>query len=717
MKIRHVIYLFFIMLFVHCGYSLAPQNNLVEIFSQIDVSGVRFSKIARDIFMAEWRDSGFYPDQGVQFSETYLLSINDILKRMKWSPEFGYMESALTYNGRLKDAHITVNNSGQIVLYMHLEFPPEEGGKEFCWSFNTDLDSINPEWSEISDTQDPYLETLNLGDGRYKLSEGLILQKLQHDQMVKSGHARFPVFTLNDRIMDATEIFLNSTATARQNEWVLDFIKLVFPLVVDAHRGLSFGSQLTTLLEERALDIIREHFNAPISHELIIAGNTSEVVNKTVDILVKSGAFHENQVVGISPNAHHSFSLPFLEKDPYAFYMPINKETQCIDVTALGTLLKNYYENGGKIDWLFVPGADNVPGTVNDIPAILKLAKKYGIKVGVDGAQLSPHYEVDLQRGVLALNDESLTPDFYVFSGHKFSSGTLGASFLNSDLTNLNDIHSSPPETGGSVALLAPIQLEIGQDTLILKKGKELTQVVRWANDRQKFAVGSPNVIGTAQLATSLLLHKYTYYPSKRHKNILTLQLIRGLKKLENSIPGLKLNIFGPMSLNWESLKNRLGVVTFEAFKDGDEVTDEMIGGFLNMHGFNVRIGCFCAHNAVLCFKQVPDSMVQHMLRLVDQGHKRVSGLVRASLSATNSDHEIDLFLKVLNKLFTTIEVIDSDSYKAGEYTYVYSPSRGFHVDVISSPREDLIHKAVNQLFKPRPGINLGEFQMARRSV
>lgn len=86
-----------------------------------------------------------------------------------------------------------------------------------------------------------------------------------------------------------------------------------------------------------------------------------------------------------------------------------------------------------------VTHVSNVLGTINPIKDIAKIAHDHGAIIVVDGAQSTPHMQIDVQ---------DLDCDFFAFSGHKMCGPTgIGVLYGKKDLLN----NMEPAEFGGEM--------------------------------------------------------------------------------------------------------------------------------------------------------------------------------------------------------------------------------------------------------------------------
>ncbi|MEP3297829.1 MAG: cysteine desulfurase-like protein [Pseudoruegeria sp.] len=156
--------------------------------------------------------------------------------------------------------------------------------------------------------------------------------------------------------------------------------------------------------------------------------------------------------------------------------------------------------------------ASNMTGSINDIPALAKLAKDAGALVFVDAVQLAPHHLVDVN---------ALGCDFLACSSYKFFGPHLGLIWGRGDL-----LSALYPYKGRCVSDDIPDRFECGTPQYELLAG--LSATVQYFEDLGR--MGSSLTDRRALIAKS-------YQMSRDYEEPLTNLLIEGLKQ----IPGVKI--------------------------------------------------------------------------------------------------------------------------------------------------------------------------------
>ncbi|MCF6335565.1 MAG: aminotransferase class V-fold PLP-dependent enzyme, partial [Spirochaetales bacterium] len=195
----------------------------------------------------------------------------------------------------------------------------------------------------------------------------------------------------------------------------------------------------------------------------------------------------------------------------------------------------------------------NVFGTINNIELIIKKAHALNIPVLIDGAQSSPHMQIDVQ---------ALNCDFFAFSGHKLY-GPMGIGVLYGKEEYLE---SMPPFMGGGDMI----------------RSVKLTGST-WNELPWKFEAGTPNVGGAAGLGSAIdYINELSFESICNYEDMLT----EYAGKLLSGIKNIKL--YGPDG-------DRAGVFSFTH----DDLHPHDMAQFLDRFGIAVRAGHHCAQPAM----------------------------------------------------------------------------------------------------------------------
>ena len=215
---------------------------------------------------------------------------------------------------------------------------------------------------------------------------------------------------------------------------------------------------------------MQQFINAKHHHEVIFTSGTTGSINLVASSFGKKHLQAGDEII-ISTMEHHSNIVPWQmiceEKGAILKVIPISDK---------GELLMDEFEKllSSKTKLVSITHVSNTLGTINPVKEIIKLAKKAGAFVLIDGAQAVPHTKVDVQ---------ALDCDFYAFSAHKMF-GPTGVGILYGKEAILNDL---PPYQGGGDMI----------KTVTFEK-------TTYNELPHKFEAGTPNIVGGLGLAAAI---------------------------------------------------------------------------------------------------------------------------------------------------------------------------------------------------------------------
>lgn len=240
----------------------------------------------------------------------------------------------------------------------------------------------------------------------------------------------FPI--LKREISGKPLIYLDNTATSQTPRCVVESIdNMYYNTKANVHRGVHTLSQEATDLVEETREKVREYINATSIQEIIFTRGTTEAINLVASSFGDS--LRNSDEIILTVMEHHANIVPWQllqrHKRITLKVVPIN---EC------GELDQEVYENMFTDDTRLVAlcHVSNVLGTVNPIKKMIEIAHSHSVPVLIDGAQATPHMNVD----VLDLN-----ADFYAFSSHKMY-GPSGVGVLYGKKKFLD---AMPPYQGG----------------------------------------------------------------------------------------------------------------------------------------------------------------------------------------------------------------------------------------------------------------------------
>ena len=354
----------------------------------------------------------------------------------------------------------------------------------------------------------------------------------------------FPI--LSRTVYDRPLVYLDNAATTQKPLCVLDAMRDEYLNVnANVHRGVHYLSQQATDLHEAARETVRRFINAPKTEEIIFTRGTTESINLVVSSFCEEFMGEGDEVI-VSVMEHHSNIVPWqLQAAKRGIALKV------IPIDDSGNLLMDEYEKlfSDRTKIVSVAHVSNTLGTVNPVKDIVRIAHEHGVPVMVDGAQSTPHFNVDVQ---------DLDCDFFAFSGHKIY-GPTGVGVLYGKEEWLDRL---PPYQGGGEMI-------------------ESVSFERTVFERLpfKFEAGTPDYVATHGLATAL-----NYVSALGMDNIAAheRELTAYCMEQMQTIPGIRL--FG-------TTPDKDAVVSFLV---GDIHHLDM-GTLLDRLGIAVRTGHHCA--------------------------------------------------------------------------------------------------------------------------
>ncbi|KRT69200.1 MAG: cysteine desulfurase [candidate division NC10 bacterium CSP1-5] len=354
----------------------------------------------------------------------------------------------------------------------------------------------------------------------------------------------FPI--LGEKIRGKPLVYLDNAATSQKPQVVIDTIRQFLSTYnSNVHRGVHQLSERATEVFEQARTRVQSFINAAESREIIFVRGTTEAINLVAQSYGRTHIGTGDEIV-ISAMEHHSNIVPWQilceQTGAVLRVVPINDDGEML-LDEYVTLLTP------RTRLVAVAHVSNALGTINPVREIIRLARRQGVPVLVDGAQAVPHLQVDVRE---------LDCDFYAFSGHKvFGPTGIGVLYGRARL-----LEAMPPYQGGGDMI------------------KSVTFAKTVYNDLPfKFEAGTPHIGGVIGLGAALDyldgvgLDRVTAYEHEL--------LVHATEAL-SAIPGVR--IIG-------TAKEKASVVSFVV--DGVHAHD--IGTVLDHEGIAIRAGHHCA--------------------------------------------------------------------------------------------------------------------------
>ena len=379
-------------------------------------------------------------------------------------------------------------------------------------------------------------------------------------------------------------VYLDSAATSLTPVQVIDAIVSYYKdMRANVHRGAYQTSIEVSERFESAHETILDFFSAD-GYDVAFTKNATEAIN-TVASGIEIGENKKNIVV--TALEHHSNLIPW-----QIYSRKRNLELRTIPVDRYGVidyeLLPDYIDRDTGI--VAFTHVSNVTGTINNVKAIVELARDNNAITVVDGAQAAGHFPVNLKK---------ISCDFYIFSGHKGVLGPTGSGgFIYR--TGLENIMQPLIYGGGMIKHVSEHNFSL-------------------ADGHTRFEGGTPNIAGIIGLQEGI---NYIYRVGCRdiaeHEKKLTDKIISGLKNIDN------IEIYGP-----QDLEIHAGVISF------------------NIKGVN-------PHDTAIILDEVGNIAVRSGFHCAMPLMKYLGcdeGTVRASVHLYNNEDDINRFLHNLEDI------------------------------------------------------------------
>jgi cysteine desulfurase/selenocysteine lyase len=354
----------------------------------------------------------------------------------------------------------------------------------------------------------------------------------------------FPI--LAEKIRGKPLVYLDNAATSQKPQVVIDTVhQFLSTYNSNVHRGVHQLSERATEAYEQARARVQHFINAAEAREIIFVRGTTEAINLVAQSYGRTRIGTGDEIV-ISAMEHHSNIVPW-----QILCEQTGAVLRVVPINDAGEILLDEYAKllSPRTRLVAVAHVSNALGTINPVREIIRLARRQGVPVLVDGAQAVPHLKVDVRE---------LDCDFYAFSGHKvFGPTGIGVLYGRAPL-----LESMPPYQGGGDMI------------------KAVTFAKTVYNDLPyKFEAGTPHISGVIGLGAALDylddvgLDRVTAYEHEL--------LVHATDAL-SAIPAVR--IIG-------TAKEKASVVSFVV--DGVHAHD--IGTVLDHEGIAIRAGHHCA--------------------------------------------------------------------------------------------------------------------------
>ena len=307
-------------------------------------------------------------------------------------------------------------------------------------------------------------------------------------------------------------IYFDNAATTQRPIQVIEAVSNFYRRHnANIHRGIHTLSMEATDMYEKARERISSFIGAK-PKELIFTYGTTSSINFLSQTLLHSGILKEGDVVLLTLLEHHSNILPWQRLKRFGVSL------RFVDVNDKGVLNEDdVVKNLEGVRLLSITGLSNVTGQKVDLEKVLDAAKRRGVLVHVDGAQLVPHSKVNVD-GM----------DFLSFSAHKMLGPTgIGALYISERFL---DVLEPFLFGGGMIDRVTP-------------------QESTFAKPPEKFEAGTPNIAGAVGFAAAVdYLESIGMDEVERHERELVEYALGRFKELDF------LEVYGPQDSRHTSI-------------------------------------------------------------------------------------------------------------------------------------------------------------------
>lgn len=286
---------------------------------------------------------------------------------------------------------------------------------------------------------------------------------------VASIRRDFPA--LNQKVHGKPLVWFDNAATTQKPQSVIDAISYYYAHDnSNIHRAAHTLAARSTDAFEGVRDKVKTFLGAATSKEIIFVRGTTEGINLISQTYGRKFLRPGDEIV-LSTLEHHANIVP---------WQMVAKETgaiiRVIPVTDQGEIMLEEYQQllGPKTKLVALTQASNSLGTILPVTEMTQMAKRYGARVLIDGAQSVSHIPVNVQE---------MGCDFFVFSGHKIFGPTgIGVVYAKQELQEI-----MPPWQGGGNMI------------------KNVTfEETTFSDPPNKFEAGTPNIADTVGLGAAL---------------------------------------------------------------------------------------------------------------------------------------------------------------------------------------------------------------------
>ncbi|MCY2965795.1 MAG: aminotransferase class V-fold PLP-dependent enzyme, partial [Planctomycetota bacterium] len=302
-----------------------------------------------------------------------------------------------------------------------------------------------------------------------RLSNGGSVPETARPFDVQAIRRDFPI--LKQSIHGKPLAWFDNAATTQKPQSVIDALSRFYTTDnSNIHRGAHTLAARATDAYEQARQKVQKFVGAGSVEEIIFVRGTTEGINLIAQTYGRKFLQPGDEIV-LSQLEHHANIVPWQmiarEKGAVLRVIPVNDR---------GEILLEEYQRllGPRTRLVALTQASNSLGTLLPVVEMTQMAKRYGARVLIDGAQSVAHVPVNVREHDF---------DFFVFSGHKIFGPTgIGAVFAKSELQEI-----MPPWQGGG-NMIRHVTFE------------ETT----YAEPPARFEAGTPNIADAVGLGAAL---------------------------------------------------------------------------------------------------------------------------------------------------------------------------------------------------------------------
>jgi cysteine desulfurase/selenocysteine lyase len=387
----------------------------------------------------------------------------------------------------------------------------------------------------------------------YFLDDGIPTWSGDTPPVQPSGHpafdaaavrADFPI--LSEQVNGRPLIWLDNAATTQKPQAVIDRLSYFYRHEnSNIHRAAHELAARATDAYEKARDTVRRFLGAPSSDNIVFVRGATEGINLVAKSWGRQHVRSGDEIL-ITWLEHHANIVPWQQLADQT-----GARLRVAPVDERGQVRLDEYEKllSDRTKIVAFSQVSNALGTVTPAAEMVRLARRRGAHVLVDGAQSVSHMPVNVQE---------LDCDWFVFSGHKLFAPTgIGAVFARGSVWE-----ATPPWQGGGNMI---------RDVTFDK--------TEYQDPPYRFEAGTGNIADAVGLGAAI-----EYLERIGMANIASYEhdLLTYATRLLTEIPGLR--IIGTAA-------EKAGVISF-VLKD---VPPEEVGHALNEEGIAVRAGHHCA--------------------------------------------------------------------------------------------------------------------------